>query len=742
MNKKIILIFLILVSMVAVSHACAADASEIETQIDDADDSAVNLDDNEVCQAIDDGVCKLDSNYHGSIQEMIDQAQEGDTINLTGTYYMDYPININKSVNLNGVDGGAILKINESIDFKFPFIYVNYTAPNVSLNNLKFIGSNSLWGGAVFWEGDYGTITNCEFKDNGADGNYGLAGGVFAQGNNLTIINSTFDHNIASTYGGALIVAGNGAVITNCTFRENQARGDTDKDKGGAIAILGTYCNITGCTFEKNQVNKYGGAIYWMGNDGALSNCEFKENYGLKNGSLAGALLISANNCLVVNCNFTNNYCYDCGGAIFLTENRANRIIGCKFEGNYVLNPYVSQEGGGAIYSSCIDCIIDGCTFKGNNALKSCGGAVLIVNENNTIKNSFFEANTAMRNGGNDIFDAASSNVTSNYFVIDFDEEIKDAIKGISEEELRKAGNTFEKIKHNSAVTFETGLIFEYGRSGSISVIVDGGYIELKNIRVLNHPEAKISYSNNVLTVSNLAVGTYTLRVTTTPDDRHNAVDSDLTVIVKKATAVIKAYKVTVAYKKSTKWSITIVNSRTKEPISNLKVTLKVYTGKKFKTVTVKTNSKGVATYQTKKLAVGNHKIVVSAKDSRYNFNTLTSSVKVVKQTALKITAKKKKVKDGASVSIKVIDKKTKKPVNGVKIKLLIYTGKKYKTITLKSKKVGKKIGVCGYATNKLSVGTHKVKVMPANIKYSGSASSSMKITKKDKKAPAWETKQ
>ena len=173
-----------------------------------------------------------------------------------------------------------------------------------------------------------------------------------------------------------------------------------------------------------------------------------------------------------------------------------------------------------------------------------------------------------------------------------------------------------------------------------------------------------------------------------------------------------------------------------------MKVTLKVYTGKKYKKVTVKTNSKGVATYQTKKLSVGNHKIVVSATDSRYNFNTLQSSVKVVKQTALKITAKKKTVEEGASLSITVKNKKTKKPVNGVKIKLLISNGKTYKTVTLKTKKVGKYKGVCGYRTNKLSVGTHKVKIMPANIKYSGFASSSMKITKTAKKAPAWETKQ
>lgn len=47
-------------------------------------------------------------------------------------------------------------------------------------------------------------------------------------------------------------------------------------------------------------------------------------------------------------------------------------------------------------------------------------------------------------------------------------------------------------------------MVFEYTRSGSITVKVDGGIVELKNIRVLNHPEAKISFSDNLLTVSGL----------------------------------------------------------------------------------------------------------------------------------------------------------------------------------------------------------------------------------------------
>jgi 5-hydroxyisourate hydrolase-like protein (transthyretin family) len=132
----------------------------------------------------------------------------------------------------------------------------------------------------------------------------------------------------------------------------------------------------------------------------------------------------------------------------------------------------------------------------------------------------------------------------------------------------------------------------------------------------------------------------------------------------------------------------------------------------------------------------------VKGSDSRYNFNTLESSIKVIKQKPLKFKVTRKTGTDGATLSIHVMNKKTKKPLNGVKVKLQIYTGKKYKTITLKTKTIKGYKGVCGYSTNKLSVGKHKVKILPNTIKYKGSATSYMKITKQAKKHNPWESKE
>jgi hypothetical protein len=67
----------------------------------------------------------------------------------------------------------------------------------------------------------------------------------------------------------------------------------------------------------------------------------------------------------------------------------------------------------------------------------------------------------------------------------------------------------------------------------------------------------------------------------------------------------------------------------------------------------------------------------------------------------------------------------------------MIKEGKKYKTITLKTKKIDKRKGIAGIFTNEFSVGKHIVKIKPASIKYKGSGKSSIPIKKSSKKYPA-----
>ncbi len=294
-----------------------------------------------------------------------------------------------------------------------------------------------------------------------------------------------------------------------------------------------------------------------------------------------------------------------------------------------------------------------------------------------------------------------------------------------------------------SKVTFSTGVAFEYGGSATIHVTVDGGSVNGKTIQVIGHPEAKISFVKDMITVSNLNPGSYTLRVESIPDSDHKTGDGTVGISVRKATAVIIASKLTVALKSGELWTMKFVDSKYRKPISNMKVTLKVYTGKKFKTVSLTTNSKGEARYQTKSLSKGTHNIVVTADHIGYNFNKYMSSIKVIKQTPLKFTLKSRvNDNEGSLLSYTVSNKKTNAGVNGVKFKVLIFTGKKYKTYTLKTKKVkGKKgtyNGAIGFSTNKFSAGKHTVKFIPASIKYKGTLTTSIQIKKKATSGPKY----
>ena len=89
---------------------------------------------------------------------------------------------------------------------------------------------------------------------------------------------------------------------------------------------------------------------------------------------------------------------------------------------------------------------------------------------------------------------------------------------------------------------------------------------------------------------------------------------------------------VTAIYKKSQKYGLVIKNKKTLKPVKGIKVTMKVYTGKKYKTYNLKTNKKGEASINTKSLSKGNHKVIIKTKATKkYKAASTKSSIKIVK---------------------------------------------------------------------------------------------------------------
>lgn len=287
---------------------------------------------------------------------------------------------------------------------------------------------------------------------------------------------------------------------------------------------------------------------------------------------------------------------------------------------------------------------------------------------------------------------------------------------------------TVNKIK--STISFNS-LTFNSLEAGTTTLTVSGGTVQNSGISVLNHPEAVFGLYNNVVTVSGLAAGTYTLSITTTPDANHEAATGTATITVTKPTATIQVNSLSVYHNSGKTWTIKLVDANG-NPVANTVVSLNVYTGSSYRPYAVTTNANGVATFAASVLSVGTHRVVLNTQSNVYASQQVSSSVTVLKQSAVKYTVTKESVKGGTALTIKI--KINGKYVKGVKFKLLVYTGSKVtKTITLKTKKV-KNYCVIGYATNKLSKGYHKVKIVPYDTaKYSGSKviSKAIKITKR-----------
>jgi hypothetical protein len=126
---------------------------------------------------------------------------------------------------------------------------------------------------------------------------------------------------------------------------------------------------------------------------------------------------------------------------------------------------------------------------------------------------------------------------------------------------------------------------------------------------------------NGVTTFKFKRAGKYSLCIYyTSPGFSYREINHETVVKVKvnKAKTTVKAPKVTNRFKKSKYFKVTVKNKATKKAVSKVKVKIKVYTGKKYKTFTVKTSKKGIAKINTKSLKKGKHKVVVSSENKNY----------------------------------------------------------------------------------------------------------------------------
>ena len=349
-------------------------------------------------------------NTFSSIQDSINRANSGDTINLNGKNYVGNGtvITINKSITLTGGQGS----IKSTLDAKQLSGILKVTAANVKLINCNFINSN---GRAVLFLNNNCSINNCEFSNNSANQEAHLI--VESNCTNFLLENSNFSNGFSTDYTNVAIKAHN-ATVRNCLFQNNTVKNQNGKGATGAGLQIGQVANGI--------------------NVGSVINCTFINNSAISNvdGTHAGALCFRPG-IKVYNATFINNYCSGVGGATTLhadgelfncifINNSAGVYGGAISTGLSVLNISVNISScifenntapmGGAIQIKGNNVKVVNSTFNGNNASATDGGALFVMGNDALIINSTFDKNFANNIGAGVLINGSDVSILNSSF--------------------------------------------------------------------------------------------------------------------------------------------------------------------------------------------------------------------------------------------------------------------------------------------------------------------------------------
>ena len=206
-----------------------------------------------------------------SLQDLIDDADAGDSVILYDDYTLSEEIYIDKNLNILG--NGHTVKSDGSCGL--------FTITSqVSFNNLTFEGGNSDYGGAVYLTSSV-EFNNCIFINNYAENIGGAICAEYDDDGNPPVLmfmgENYFISNEANESGGAIAIRGTDddyafMIGNNMYFEDNRA------DTGGAIYASRTTAFITFSLFDNNIASTDGGAICSIKSNMLLNNDYFTGN--------------------------------------------------------------------------------------------------------------------------------------------------------------------------------------------------------------------------------------------------------------------------------------------------------------------------------------------------------------------------------------------------------------------------------------------------------------------------------
>ncbi|WP_407392558.1 SpaA isopeptide-forming pilin-related protein [Methanobrevibacter sp.] len=595
---------------------------------------------------------------------------------------------------------GSTLKLIDSV-FKDNNAYLA-TVLLVSYNDVDYDLSNLF-------------VKNCLFENNTAVSSGVIYLDELGQGE---ILDSVFRSNVVKESGGTIILdASIYALVKNCLFEENFApsggairiksfnfedyshvsivdcnfTGNNASEHAGAIFSKFGFVNITNCNFCENSASERGGAIYSKNGTIEIFNSTFNNN----SASYGGAVFSMCEENLIHDSLFVNNTAVVNGGAFYSKyddlENNSNVVLfGCDFYDNS------ASERGGAVYSKEGTIEIFCSTFNNNSA--NYGGA-LYLNTESTVNESLFTNNNASIKGGA-IYSKIESVSSSNCKYFNNSAPAGDDIYGIWHAQITVESSYWGdvRVRINLSLPWNTSLLQN---------------VKLKFIGLNNYSSGWLELpSDGILLVngsSKMTLGNYSLALSI---DSGVCIFSPINLSVVKAPSKVVVKNLTTSYNSGKVLKIYLKNNVTNNPLKGIKLNLKVYTGKDFENVTLKTDDNGVIEFDTSNLSIGVHKIKITSNCTDIKLSKTISSIKIKKISA-KIVAPNK-VKRPSKLKIKVLNKNTGKAIGKIKLNVKIYTGKYYKSVKVKTSSKG----IFKLATKKLTKGKHKISVKLKNEYY------------------------
>lgn len=409
---------------VGMEHSYAVDVNEscddgldvdIENKLENSRESKISLDNTQQNQILQSKVSLVNGGTFKDIQNAIDNASDGDTINLGGTFVSrgNDTISLKKNLTITStsqatLDGGQSTII----------LRIFAGASGSKLLNLKFVnGYTDAKGGAIVSSAKYVTLDKCVFENNYANLSSGAIHTPYNAMSTLGMVikNCNFTNNGAGIAAGALGIFGTDFLIDNCVFNSNYVKGDGECF-GGAVQIgLDTepsYGNVKNCIFVNNKAISSSGLGHagagCVRNGSSYYNCIFVNN----SADWGAALTYHASGNLD-NCTLINNTATKYGGAVAIMLNYLDymdlNITNSIFRGN-------KAPLGGAVKLDGHNIKIEESIFDDNYASEY-GGAININATNVKIINSKFNRNIANINGGAIFIEGKDTEVINSKFV-------------------------------------------------------------------------------------------------------------------------------------------------------------------------------------------------------------------------------------------------------------------------------------------------------------------------------------